>query len=123
MPAVADVVAELDALLDRAGALDPAALADGETLVELQRQANRLEALVTRATAAFDAAKAFDDDGARSGAAWLATRCRMPMVTARRRVRPEGRPGSASFRTHVGPSRRFSARTTPSLYVSSVAAW
>ena len=79
---VSDLTANLDALC-QAGS----ALADGEVIVALHRQLARLEAVATRAVAAFDASKAWEDDGARSAAAWVTTRCRVPGATARRRVR------------------------------------
>ena len=62
-------------------------MADGETIVALHRQLERLEAATTRATAAFDAGRAWEADDARSAAAWVATRCGLPATTARRRVR------------------------------------
>jgi len=43
--------------------------------------------VTTRATAAFDAAGEYESDGARSAAAWLYARCRIPQPTARRCVR------------------------------------
>ena len=45
-----------------------------------------MEAVVTRAAAAFDASKEWQADGGQTAAAWLATRCRLPRGTARRRV-------------------------------------
>ena len=81
---------ELDALtaaIDALAASDPARLADGESLEALGRQLARLEAVVTAATASFDASGAWALDGARTAAAWLATRCRIPKGEARRRVR------------------------------------
>jgi hypothetical protein len=67
--------------------MDPRALADDETLVELDRQINRLMAVRTRATTRWDADQAWAPSGARSGAAWLAARTRIPIEDARRRVR------------------------------------
>ena len=55
----AGLAGELDALCEA----DAAVLGDGETVVALHRQLARLEALVTKATAAFDAAKGFKADG------------------------------------------------------------
>lgn len=78
--------AELAQALDVLAQIDPQVLGEGETIVALQRAANRLDALLTRATAAFDAAGTWEADGARSAAAWTATRCRLPIGTARRRV-------------------------------------
>ena len=81
---------ELDALnqeLDRLAQLDPSVLADPDSMVALQRVLARTEAVVTRATAAFDAAGHWVPDGALSAAAWLATRCRIPKSQARGQVR------------------------------------
>ena len=66
--------------------VEPAVLGDGETLVELHRQLERLAAVTTRAVAAFDAGRTWEADGARTASAWLAVRCRMPVTSARRRV-------------------------------------
>ena len=62
-------------------------MADPESVVSLQRQLARLEALTTRATAAFDRAGHWAPDGARTASAWLTVRCRIPKAEARRRVR------------------------------------
>lgn len=58
--------------LDSLAALDPAQLADGDAVVELHRLGARLEAVTTRAVAAFEASGNFCAEGARSAAAWLA---------------------------------------------------
>ena len=73
--------------LDRLGRVDPAVFADPESVVSLQRQLARLEALTTRATAAFDPSGNWAPDGARTASAWLSARCRMPKAEARRQVR------------------------------------
>ena len=86
MAVVVDVTAELKAAVDSACAADPARLADPETIQALHRELERLSAVVTRATAAFEAGRAWDAEGARSAAAWLAGRCRMPVATARSRL-------------------------------------
>jgi hypothetical protein len=52
----------------------------------LHRQLARLDAAKTRASAAFEAAGESKSDGARSAAAWLAHRCRLPVAHARRSV-------------------------------------
>jgi len=80
---VDDIATAVDKLVE----VDPSVLADGEALVDLHRQLERMLAVTTRATAAFDASGGWQPDGARSAACWLATRCRLPMPTARRRVR------------------------------------
>jgi hypothetical protein len=86
MPA-GEVLEALVSAIDAACELDAALLGDGETVEALHRQLARLEAVVTRATAAFDAGGAWQPDGARSAASWVAFRCRLPDSTARRRVR------------------------------------
>ncbi|HEV2758180.1 MAG TPA: DUF222 domain-containing protein, partial [Acidimicrobiales bacterium] len=86
MVAVLDVEAELVGVVDALCAVDPARLADGETVVALHRQLERLSAVLTRAVAAFDAGRAWDAEGARSASAWLAVRWNVPQNSARRRV-------------------------------------
>jgi hypothetical protein len=81
------VLDKLSAVLDELGVVDPSALGDGESVMGLHRQLERLAAMTTRATAAFDASQSWGTDGARACSAWLATRCRMPVPTAQRRVR------------------------------------
>ncbi|HEX2272338.1 MAG TPA: DUF222 domain-containing protein [Acidimicrobiales bacterium] len=84
---VGEVLSELVSAVDAACAADSALLGDGETVMALHRQLARLEAVVTRAVAAFDAGGSWEADGARSAASWVAYRCRLPAATARRRVR------------------------------------
>src|SRR2546421_10901603 len=88
----------LIAAIDEAVATGPSELADRDTIVELHRQLARLEAVATRATAAFDAGQAWQADGARTAAAWLSVRCGTPQATARRR----GWPGRARRRLPAG---------------------
>jgi len=66
---------------------DPSGLADPESIVELRRQMDRLEAVAARATAAFDASGEWRADGARSAATWLAVTCRRPRGEVSRDVR------------------------------------
>ena len=80
---VGGVVAAVDVLC----AADVAVLADAESIMELHRQHERLTAVLTVASAAFDAGGAWAADGARTGSSWLAGRCSLPISTARRRVR------------------------------------
>ena len=87
MPVVGEATANLAGAIDALIDTDPTALADGETLQALQREMDRLHAAVTRVTAAFDASGAWEPDGARSTAAWLANTTTLPAPTARRRVR------------------------------------
>jgi hypothetical protein len=80
-------VAELSEEIDALAALDPSALADRESMVDLHRELSRLDAVLTRAAAAFEAGREFEADGAQTAAAWLATTCGLPRQLARRRVR------------------------------------
>jgi hypothetical protein len=80
------VLSDLDAVLDGLCVVDPAALADSTTIEALHRQLARLEAVTTRAVAAFDAGREWEADGARSATAWLTVRTRSPRPTCRRRV-------------------------------------
>ncbi len=76
------VVSALDALVEA----DAALCADREAIVALHRQLDRLEAVVTRATGAFERERAWEADGARTASAWLAVECSLPVRVARRRV-------------------------------------
>jgi len=84
--AVLDVEAELTGVVDALCAVDPSALADGETLVALHRQLERLAAVTTRAVAAFDAGRAWSAEGAHTASAWLRVHWNVPATSARRRV-------------------------------------
>ena len=86
MAAVSDAVKDLTTCLDRLCAADPAQLGDPEAIQALHRQLERLAATTARADAAFDAGRAWEADGTRSAAAWLAVRCHLPVATARRGV-------------------------------------
>lgn len=78
---------ELTAVLDGLCATDATALADGEIIVELYRCMSRLEAVATKASAAFDAGGEWAAEGARSAPAWLAVSTKAPKSSAARRVR------------------------------------
>jgi hypothetical protein len=78
---------ELATALDDVCDADPHSLAEPATLLQLHRLLTRLDAAVTRAAGAFDASRAWEADGARSAAAWMARRCHEPAATAHRRVR------------------------------------
>ena len=82
-----NVLAQLTGAIDAVCAAAPARLADRESIQDLHRQLERLNAATTRATAAFEAGGTWEGDGARSAAAWLATRVRTALPAARRRLR------------------------------------
>ncbi|MGH9276679.1 MAG: DUF222 domain-containing protein, partial [Acidimicrobiales bacterium] len=83
MAGFTDALQELSASID---ALAGGELRDGESVVEIHRQLERLSAVVTKAVAAFDAGRTWEADGAQTAAAWLATKCRLPARAARQRV-------------------------------------
>lgn len=90
MPGISEHLDNLTAALDGLAGLTPADLAqvaDGDTIERLHRQQARLEASVARATAAFDRSRTWTLDGAKSCAAWVSVRCRIPLSQARRVVR------------------------------------
>src|SRR5665213_779727 len=81
---------ELEALaeaIDRLVTTDPARCADGESIVALEQLSSRLDAFRAEAMAAFDASCDWANDGAKSSAAWLATRCRLPKARTGRQAR------------------------------------
>ncbi|MDP9019243.1 MAG: hypothetical protein M3N25_00310, partial [Actinomycetota bacterium] len=59
------VLEKLREALDELCDADPQTMSDGECIVELHRCLARLEAATTRATAAFDAGREWEADGAR----------------------------------------------------------
>jgi len=85
-PAVLDITEDLTSAVDALCAADSARLADPEAIRGLFRQLERLVAVTTRAAAAFDAGGAWQAEGAKTAAAWLARCCGLPVTTARRRV-------------------------------------
>jgi uncharacterized protein DUF222/HNH endonuclease len=82
-----NVLVELTTAIDAVCEAQPARLADRESIQDLHRQLERLNAATTRATAAFEAGGTWEADGARSAAAWLATRVRTALPAARRCLR------------------------------------
>jgi hypothetical protein len=73
--------------VDQVVGMDPAALADGESIVAIEREINRLQAVRARVVARWDAEKGWASSGAKSGAAWLARRCRRPLAETHKWVR------------------------------------
>ena len=78
-------------------------LGTGETVLELERQLSRLQALVAHAAAEFSRSGDWREDGARSCGAWLAARTNLPKPECRRQVKL----GTfASLMTHAGAGWR-----------------
>ena len=73
--------------IDELAAVDPTSLAAAEDVVELHRQLDRLQAVVTRSLAAFDASGDWIPSRARSAAHWLAYQRHMPLSSAKRELR------------------------------------
>lgn len=70
-------------------ALDPATMADeelSEAVVEMARLRAALEAAEVQLTAQWDSRRVWSGDGAKSGAAWLATKTREPKGDCGRRL-------------------------------------
>ena len=72
--------------IDELVSADPAALADPDTIIELHRQLDRLEAVAARASGRFDGDRAWEKDGARNAASWISLRCHRPKAAAKREV-------------------------------------
>ena len=79
-------VTDLTETIDRLVGPEPSTFADSESMEALMRQFTRFEAVVTEAAASFDASDEWAADGAKTAAAWLARRCRLPQSQARRVV-------------------------------------
>ena len=60
---------------------------DCESMEQLHHLGARFESFMTEATAAFEVGEEWAADGAKTAAAWIATRCRVPRAAAKRRVR------------------------------------
>ena len=60
---------------------------DCESMEQLHHLSARFESFLTEATAAFEVGEEWAADGAKTAASWIATRCRVPRKTAKRRTR------------------------------------
>ncbi|HVM63865.1 MAG TPA: hypothetical protein VMU14_03325, partial [Acidimicrobiales bacterium] len=68
----------LHAAISDLTAIGPETLGDAGSVVALHRLLAQLEAVTTRATAAFDASREWEADGAQTAAQWVATECGLP---------------------------------------------
>jgi hypothetical protein len=82
-----DAVQQLEAALDRLVEEDAFCHSDAASVVALERDLGRLTCVASQAVAGFDAAGEWAADGAQSTAAWLSTRCHLPLGEARRQLR------------------------------------
>jgi hypothetical protein len=78
---------DLEGDLDLLARSDPFSYADPESIMALERAQARLEFIVARAVATFDAGGEWAVDGARGTTAWLSTRCHLPQRVARAQLR------------------------------------
>jgi hypothetical protein len=60
---------------------------DGDSMEKLHSIEARFDSFMTEATAAFEAGEQWAADGAKTAASWISSRCRVPRVSAKRRVR------------------------------------
>src|ERR1700722_7136452 len=84
------LMTDLDAFteaVDTLVASDPSLCGDAQSIEHLFRQHARVESFLTQATAAFDVSGNWVTDGARTAAAWITQRCRLPKPQAKRIVR------------------------------------
>jgi hypothetical protein len=87
VPTVGEAFAMVRRGLDRLSSCDPVCLSDPESVIELNQLSARLDYVATAAVAEFDAGAEWAVDGAKTPAAWLATRCHLPKAQAARLVR------------------------------------
>ena len=73
--------------IERLADAGPLVPADPESMESLMCLRARLDAIVTEAGASFDASGDWAPDGAKSAAAWLARRCKIPVGQARALIR------------------------------------
>jgi Domain of unknown function (DUF222)/HNH endonuclease len=73
--------------IDRLADAGPLVPADPESIEALMCQRARLDAVATEAAASFDASGDWAPDGAKTAAAWLGRRCRIPTGQARTLIR------------------------------------
>ncbi len=82
-PVLVGLRAAIDALI----ATDPAAFADGDSVIALTTELARLDAVACRQADEFRFARDWVAAGAQSSPAWVATRCRVPKRIAQQQFR------------------------------------
>ncbi len=83
---VCDVLETFREAVDALVGVDRTLLADGESMVELLSELSRVEAVVCRQTAAFDASGAWALDEAPNSTVWVTTSARVARRQSRRRL-------------------------------------
>src|SRR5579863_6893740 len=82
-----DLLEDLSLVLDRLAASDGFSYSDPDSIMVLQRAQARLGAVLSHKVAAFADGAEWASEGAQSAAAWLSTRCHLPLHEARAQVR------------------------------------
>jgi Domain of unknown function (DUF222) len=82
-----DAVQQLEVALDRLVEEDSFCHSDAASVEALERDLGRLACVASKAVAGFDTSGEWAADGAQSTAAWLSTRCHLPLAEARRQLR------------------------------------
>ena len=82
-----DAVEQLEEILDALAGADPFSYGDAASVLALEGALARLSCVMSRAVASFDAGGEWAADGAQSTAAWLSTRCHLPLGEARSQLR------------------------------------
>ena len=83
---VCEVLEGFREAVDALAAVDPVVLADGPSVVELLAALNRVEAVVCRQAAAFDASGLWELDRAQNSSIWVTTEARVARSQSRRRL-------------------------------------
>jgi hypothetical protein len=78
---------DLHEMLDQLVGTDSFSLSDKESIISIERAAAKIEFVVAKATASFDAGGEWAADGAKTAAAWLVTRCHLPSSVAKAQLR------------------------------------
>jgi hypothetical protein len=84
--AVSDVLEAFRQAVDALVGVDPAVLADGPSVVELLAELSRVEAVVCRQAASFDAGGSWAFDEANNSSEWVTTSARVTRRQSRRRL-------------------------------------
>jgi hypothetical protein len=80
-------VGELNKSLGALAEADPFTYSDARSIIELEKALDVLTCVISKAVASFDAAGEWAADGAQNTAAWLSTRCHLPVAEARHQLR------------------------------------
>jgi Domain of unknown function (DUF222) len=91
-----DLLEDLAEVLDRLAESDSFSYSDSDSIVVLERTRARYDSIMSRKVASFAEGREWSSEGAQSAAAWLSTRCHLPLAEARAQVRRGSALGSMS---------------------------